>query len=68
MTPAKKIGVVFLVLAVLCATYLLVFINLVFWNIEYCREHDWVNSMAGTALVFGIIFLVIAGNLYDKSS
>lgn len=68
MTVRKIFGVVFFVLAALCGAYLLIFINIVFWNIQYCRDHDWINSMAGTATVFGLIFLSIAGHLYDKNS
>ncbi len=66
MTARKTFSIILLVLASLCGLYLLVFINIVFWDIEYVRQKDWLSSLAGSAVVIGVISLYVGGNLSDK--
>lgn len=61
----KILCAVSLTFAALCAAYLVVFANLLFWNTrEYMDQHDWLGSLAGSCTVIGIVFFAIGAGLH----
>ncbi len=65
MKAKKTLGRIFIAIAISCGVYDLIFLNIMFFSVDFIRENIVLGSFALSATVTGLIFLSIGAHLTD---